>query len=298
MKESPPGWPVFQPAVFTVADGIPARAREAFGAVEVPRNLFGRYRAASELTPTRGPSDKRLVRFGESLPDGTICYDPVGGQVVSLIVAARRTVRVVNSSLAAFSDSVRGAFDMFPFYRANADKRQKAAAGLGLEMRLMDIDAAALDNDGFWRSFIREIATGGLSTEEVVSSYGEGLLTVDGDLYRAFRHSYEIAYKRLPSDPHRLCPNCGNDALRIAFEARTGTARATVAFWCAYCLLGLDHLSGDAPAGARVFKYGSPEKGIVAAFPELRSVRFLRLPATDTAGGGRASDARPRGRKP
>jgi hypothetical protein len=297
MKESPPGWPTFQSAVFAVPDRIPAAAREAFDALELPRNLFGRYRAASELAVVKGPSDRRIVRFGEFEPDGTICLDPAGGQVVSLVITTRRALRLVNSSLAQFSECVRGALDLFPYYRANADKREKAAAGTDLEARLIDVDPAALEGDGFWRTFVRDVASGGLSTEEVVSSVGDGLLTVDDDLYRAFRHSYEVAYKRLPADPHRLCPNCGNDALRIAFETRSGTAGASVAFWCAYCLLALDHLHADAPAGARVFKYGSPEKGIVAAFPELRSVRFLRLRVGDTAGHGRSSDARSTARK-
>lgn len=297
MKESPLGWPTFQPAVFVVPDRFPAAAREAFDALEVPRNLFGRFRAASELVVVKGPSDKRIVRFGESEPDGTICFDPSSGQVVSLVVTTRRALRLVNSSLASFSDCVRGAFDLFPYYRGNADKRERAAVGIGLEARLMDVDPAALEADGFWRSFVRDVSTGGLSTEEVLSSYGGGLLTVEDDLYLAFRHSYEIAYKRLPSDPHRLCPNCGNDALRIAFETGARTAGSNVAFWCAYCLLGLDHLHGDAPAGARVFKYGSPEKGIVAAFPELRSVRFLRLRVGDTIGRAHSSDARPTSRR-
>jgi hypothetical protein len=297
MKESPLGWPTFQPAVFVVPDRFPAAAREAFGALELPRNLFGRYRAASELVVVKGPSDRRIVRFGEFEPDGTMCYDPVTGQVGSLVVGTRRTLRLVNSSLATFSACVRGALDLFPYYRANADKREKAATGIGLEARLREVDSPALEADGFWRTFVREVGSGGLSTEEVISSIGDGLLSVDDDLYRAFKHSYEIAYKRLPSDPHRLCPNCGNDALRIAFETRVGTAKENVAFWCAYCLMGLDHINASAPAGARVFKYGSPEKGIVAAFPELRSVRFLRLRVGDTIGHGRPSDARSTSRR-
>jgi hypothetical protein len=297
MKESPLGWPTFQPAVFVVPDRFPAAAREAFDAFELPRNLFGRYRAASELVVVKGPSDRRIVRFGEFEPDGTICFEPSGGQVVSLVVGTRRTVRLVNSSLDTFSACVRGAFDLFPYYRANADKREKAAAGIGLEARVMDIDPAAIEADGFWRTLIRDVSTGGLSTEEVVSSFGDGLLTVEDDLYVAFRQSYEVAYKRLPSDPHRLCPNCGNDALRIAFETRVGTAKANVVFWCAYCLIGLDHVNATAPAGARAFKYGSPEKGVVAAFPELRSVRFLRLRVGSTVGQGRSSDTRSTNRR-
>jgi SUKH-4 immunity protein len=298
MKESPPGWPVFQPAVFTVPDRIPEPAREAFAATDVPRNLFGRYRASSELEVVKGVSDRRLVRFGEFRPDGLMCFDPATGQVVGLVVVKRRSQRLVNASLSSFADCVRGALDLFPYYRANAERREKKAAGLVLETRLGDVDAAAVDTDGFWRAFVADVGSGGYSTEEVLASFGEGLLTVDDELYRALGHAYDIAYKRLPADPHRLCPNCGNDALRIAFETRSGTPGANVVFWCAYCLIGLDHLKADAPKGARVYKAGSPDKGIAAAFPELRSVKFVRLPATATATArtAQASESRFRGR--
>jgi hypothetical protein len=296
MKESPPGWPVFQPAVFTIPDRIPQAARAAFAETDVPRNLFARYRASSDLEVVKGANDKRLVRFGEFLPHSMVCFDPAGGEVVTLVAVKRRVQRLVNSSLADFSDCVRAAIDLFPYYRSNAERREKTAAGLVLEGRLMDMDAAALEADGFWRSIVADVRSGGLSTEDVISSFGEGLLTVDEELYRAFRHSYEIAYKRLPADPHRLCPNCGNDALRIAFETRSGTTGANVAFWCAYCLLGLDNLKADAPKGARLFKAGSPDKGVTAAFPELRSVKFLRLAPGDTARPTRPAETRSRGR--
>ena len=276
MQKDPPGWPRFQTAVFEVEDKIPASAREAFAEVEVPKDLFGRYRASSDLAVMTGPSRRTLIRFGEFGADGNMCLDPSSGQVVSLVVGTRRVQRLVNSSLACFADCVQAGLDLFPYYRANSTKAEAKAAAQVLRTRLAEVDAPILDVDGFWPAFVDDVAKGLFATEVVLASFGGGLLTVEDELYRAFRHSYDIAYKRLPSDPHRLCPNCDSDALRIAFEARPDSAGANVAFWCAYCLLGLDQISAPAPKGARVFKSDSPDKGIATAFPELRSVRFLR----------------------
>ena len=276
MQKDPPGWPRFQPAVFEIDHRVPAAAREAFSGVDLPKNLMGRYRSSSELLVVNGPGRRMLIRFGEFGPEGNACYDPASGEVVSLVVGKRRVQRPVNESLTCFHDCAQAALDLFPYYRANSSRNETHAAAAALRARLTDTDPTALEVSGFWSSFADEVGRGGLSTEDVLASYGEGVLIVEDELYRAFRSSYEIAYKRLPSDPHRLCPNCDSDALRIAFEASPGAATATVAFWCAYCLLGLDQLSAPAPKGARVFRSGSPDKGAAAAFPELRSVRFLR----------------------
>jgi hypothetical protein len=54
--------------------------------------------------------------------------------------------------------------------------------------------------------------------------------------------AYEDLYESLPADPHRACPNCGRDALRIAFTGNVDTRIGYGSCWCDNCLFGI-HLS-------------------------------------------------------
>lgn len=68
--------------------------------------------------------------------------------------------------------------------------------------------------------------------------------------YRA----YEVVYRALPDDPHPHvpCPNCGHDALRVAFTGPRGGRVGFVSFWCDNCLHGVHYSRATAPDGVDV----------------------------------------------
>ncbi|MEC3996518.1 hypothetical protein VSR01_24605 [Actinacidiphila sp. DG2A-62] len=59
----------------------------------------------------------------------------------------------------------------------------------------------------------------------------------------AWREAYTLYCKALPERAsHTQCPDCGADALRVAFTGQPSERTGYASFWCDACLIGI-HLS-------------------------------------------------------
>lgn len=70
--------------------------------------------------------------------------------------------------------------------------------------------------------------------------------------------AYEVVYGALPDDPHVPCPNCGHDALRVAFTGPPGERVGYVSFWCDNCLYGVHYSRATVPDGVDILPIGLP----------------------------------------
>jgi hypothetical protein len=67
-----------------------------------------------------------------------------------------------------------------------------------------------------------------------------------------WHEAYGRVYAALPGDAHVPCPNCGQDALHVAFTGPTGGRVGFASFWCDNCRYGLHLSRATAPQGVEL----------------------------------------------
>ncbi len=134
----------------------------------VPKSSVGRaYTAAKDLTLRNVAGRGRLICFGQSGLSNDICVDPSNGEVLQLVDGA--DLRLVNSTLGQFVDSVKAVIGMFPYYETSDSSFD---TGQAVADRIADaitrIDPVATEPDTFWETFVQDVAIGDYSTADVV----------------------------------------------------------------------------------------------------------------------------------
>lgn len=199
-------WPHFELVTFSEPTGIPFGWDKELVSKGVPKDLFGIYTAAHELTLLEIPDYGPLVCFTSTLLYDRLCQDPHTGAIVYVAYMPPNTANkvhpafvvglpgLVNSSLDQFIASVRAVLERFPFYsrepgegegddledsaseRARAEQHDnevdRAAEDLMEILRSID-RAAVADETTFWRSFVFDVQMGDFPTEDVLGHLGQ-----------------------------------------------------------------------------------------------------------------------------
>ena len=134
----------------------------------VPRSFVTeRYRAAPSLSVATDAAGRRLIKFGTTILDGAMCLDPATGQVIQLFGRGSGQW-FVNSTLAAFTASIREVSKAFPFYQDGASSGEVDAAARRVAEIIGNIDGEAVAPDRYWSTFLDDIRTGDWATGDVV----------------------------------------------------------------------------------------------------------------------------------
>ncbi|MFE7114850.1 SUKH-4 family immunity protein [Streptomyces sp. NPDC057654] len=138
--------------------------------IEAPAEMVGyRYEAADALTKVSGTGHGGFVRFGSNGVFGSTLLNTVTGEVVQHVPGADQ-LRLMNSSLPAFTEIVRAFFERFPFYGSDSDESEFKTAAADVERIVREIDPSAFIQDGFWATLVDDINMGDFSTEEIIET--------------------------------------------------------------------------------------------------------------------------------
>ena len=136
---------------------------EALFRTGVPRDLFsGRYTSAQKPVVLDVPEHGQLIQFGLTMRD-PVCVDPTTGQVLEII--RKGGVLFVNSTLAAFTETVRAVLARFPYYDEDAEFDEIDAAARDLAGLIRGIDPEAMVPDRFWSTFVDDVEMGDFATQ-------------------------------------------------------------------------------------------------------------------------------------
>ncbi|MFD8497653.1 hypothetical protein [Amycolatopsis sp. NPDC059657] len=90
--------------------------------------------------------------------------------------------------------------------------------------------------------------------------------------YFAWEKAYGDFCEELPGKAAAVCPNCGHDALRIAFVANERDRIGSAMFWCEFCLFGIHISRTRVPEGVDFLLRGTPWGEISKHVPEYTLV--------------------------
>jgi hypothetical protein len=164
------GWPHFELVTFPEPVGVPHDLVAPLIDKGVPRDLLGRYRAASELTLLQNAHLGRLICFGRTMQTDSMCFHPTSGAIFWIVDVPGGLEWLVNSRLEQFLASVKVVIERFPFYDVGSDLHLRERVGMDLTESISDIDPQALSTaNGFWQTFIDDVVSGDFATQEVVA---------------------------------------------------------------------------------------------------------------------------------
>jgi hypothetical protein len=150
---------------------VPASLATRLAEGGIPRGLIGlEYRALPEATLVAGTAVGDLVAVGSSGLSGRVCIEVATGSVVHVPVVGGPQVNRVNVNLDSFLSCVAAIIDRFPFYSEDDEPEQFEVAAEGVRQIVSSIDESALDHNGFWVTFIDDVAIGDYATEMIVSA--------------------------------------------------------------------------------------------------------------------------------
>lgn len=89
---------------------------------------------------------------------------------------------------------------------------------------------------------------------------------------RGWEKAYGEFYEALPGKAVVVCPNCGHDALRIAFVADERDRIGSAMFWCGFCQFGIHVSRTWVPEGVFFILRGTPWEEISKQGPEYTLV--------------------------
>jgi hypothetical protein len=95
--------------------------------------------------------------------DDPVCVDPTTGQVLE--ITRQGTVLFVNSSIAAFTETVRAVLERFPYYDEDAEFDEIHAVARDLADLIHGINPEAMADDGFWSTFVDDVEMGDFATQ-------------------------------------------------------------------------------------------------------------------------------------
>lgn len=192
MNDLPVNWPRFEVVTYAQPTGIPHGWDGELVALGVPKRTLGRYEALDELKLIEHPVLGPLVCFA-SLKRGSMGLHPETGSIHWLTGLRSGREWFANSSLAQFNDAVRAVMRRFPFeqvtwrewtdapeddpsilwqaYQAHrSEDVDWATIGEQTRAMLRRLDPESVANpDGYWNTFVTELAMGDYSIESVVT---------------------------------------------------------------------------------------------------------------------------------
>lgn len=136
----------------------------------IPAGIFGAYfdlGPAVQWIPGRGV--KGFLSIGRTGLQGIIGIDPATGIVEEIVSPDVPEVIFVNTTLAAFVETVEAVEARFPFYDADATDEAIDAASDDLLEIITRIDPDAAVPDRYWSTFVDDARMGDLSTQAVTS---------------------------------------------------------------------------------------------------------------------------------
>lgn len=140
----------------------------------VPKGFVtSRYLADSHLSVALDAVGHKLVKFGTTVLGGSMCLDPVTGEVVQ-VLGTNSSRWFVNSTLEAFVATVRDVSTAFPFYSDDAPEAEIEAAAKRVVEIIRRVDAEALVPDRYWSTFVDDMRIGDWSTGAVLDLIGSG----------------------------------------------------------------------------------------------------------------------------
>jgi hypothetical protein len=147
---------------------------QAFNLDGIPKSFVTQgYRAEPSLSVTADDVGRRVVKFGSTVLDGSMCLDPVTGEVIH-IVGANSSRWFVNSTLAAFTTSIQEVSKAFPYYPDDATSADIEAAAHRVSEIIRKVDDQALVPDRYWATFIDDMRTGDWATGAVLDLVAGG----------------------------------------------------------------------------------------------------------------------------
>jgi hypothetical protein len=164
-------WPRFDLVrIGASADMLAPVARRL--AAGVPKGLLGQEYRPLDQAAMLAPGDGGLVAFGTSGGYGRICVEPATGAVVHVPTIRKLTRNPVNASLDLFGECVAAVIRRFPFYCEDSAPEEREQVAEELRAVLAGIDATASAHNGFWETFVDDVAAGDYATEEIVGYDG------------------------------------------------------------------------------------------------------------------------------
>ena len=146
---------------------VAGRRREVWEALfrtGVPRDLFsGRYASVPKPAVLDVPEHGCLIQFGLLMHDDPVCVDPTTGQVLE--ITRQGTVLFVNSTIAAFTETVRAVLERFPYYDEDAEFDEIHAVARDLVGLVRRIDPEAMADNQFWSTFVDDVEMGDFATQ-------------------------------------------------------------------------------------------------------------------------------------
>ncbi len=109
------------------------------------------------------PEHGGLIQFGQLMHDDPVCVDPTTGQVLE--ITRQGTVLFVNSSIAAFTETVRAVVERFPYHDEDAEFDEIHAVARDLADLIRGIDPEAMADDRFWSTFVDDVEMGDFATQ-------------------------------------------------------------------------------------------------------------------------------------
>jgi SUKH-4 immunity protein len=138
--------------------------------IAVPHTLVGReYQAMQTAELLKGDGMGSLLAFGVCALDGRMCLDVRSGAVVHVPTVSQSDVNPANSSLDKFLRCVEAVVSRFPFYGIDVDGDETDRIAAELSEELAEIDPETQAFNGFWETFLDDLAMGNYATESVLA---------------------------------------------------------------------------------------------------------------------------------
>jgi hypothetical protein len=166
METAVPEHPAFELVSMQAPAGSPPGVARALAA-GVPRQLIGREYVVLDRAECLAPDG--AVAFGTSGLHGRICLEPATGAVVQAPSQDDPARNTVNASLMLFTTCVALALAHFPFYDEDNGPKEWEAAAEKLRRLLARTDPTTAKPNGFWATFVDDVAIGDYSADQIVS---------------------------------------------------------------------------------------------------------------------------------
>jgi hypothetical protein len=134
----------------------------------IPANVFGRFVAASRLTPLVA-SGRQLICLGTWGSFVKICLDRATGEILQS-VAPDESLTFVNTSIAHFRATAEAVLSNFPFHASGAEVEDREVAAKEIGGIIEGIDPPAMELDQFWSTVVDDIVIGDFDEEIVQAS--------------------------------------------------------------------------------------------------------------------------------
>ncbi len=173
----PDNWPRYEPVTFSTAVNVSPQDLYTLNQVGLPKHALGVGSSLDIPVGVEIPGRGYLIRIAHGGFQGFF-FDPSNGMVLVIHDRPGPKVRLVNSTLGQFTNTMKAVIGAFPFYDQIGDdvddiewkdklaERDVIADRIGDLIR--DIDPPAMNPGSFWDGFVTDVAHGEYSTEDIV----------------------------------------------------------------------------------------------------------------------------------